>query len=103
MTCRGGVPVRRRRFAASSFPALLLLAFVIAAGLPACSSIEHMSDPGPEELEREADAFTKYFRWKQYAKAKLFVLPERERAFTKFTRKIESNLDISDFSVEEVS
>ncbi len=85
--------------------ALLLsfLALSVTFAAPGCSTLSHWTDPGPEELGRSVEAFTKFMRWKQFAKAKLFVAPGRERAFLKFTQSIETTLDISDFSVEDVS
>ncbi len=92
MTCAGGVTVRRRS----------VLMLVLFLGLQAsCSSLSHLTDPGQEELEKSVDAFTKYLRWKQYAKAKLFVLPGREKAFLRFSQRMEGSLDINDFSVDE--
>jgi hypothetical protein len=93
MKCGGGVTVR-------TGSALLL---VLLFGLSSCSTFSHMGDPGQDELERSVDAFNKYLRWKQYAKAKLFVLPNRERAFLRFAQRVESNLDINEFSTDDVT
>ena len=80
----------------------LMLALLVLGGA-GCATLRDWSEPGAEELERSVSAFNKYFRWKQYAKAKLFVLPDRERSFLRFTQRIETSLDINDFSVEDVS
>lgn len=84
----------------------MLLAMVwlplVALG-PGCSTLGYVPEPGYEELERSVDAFTKFLRWKQYAKAKLFVVPNRERAFVKFTQSVENVLDITEFSVDDVT
>lgn len=84
----------------------MLLAMVclplVALG-PGCSTMGLVPEPGYEELDRSVDAFTKFFRWKQYAKAKLFVVPSRERAFVKFTQSVENVLDITEFSVDDVT
>ncbi|MBK7977222.1 MAG: hypothetical protein IPK07_29490 [Deltaproteobacteria bacterium] len=75
---------------------------LVALG-PGCSTLGYVPEPGYEELERSVDAFSKFVRWKQYAKAKLFVVPNRERAFVKFTQSVENVLDITEFSVDDVT
>lgn len=81
----------------------LVLIAVLVLGSSSCSTFSHLSDPGLDDLERSVSSFTKYFRWKQFAKAKLFVLPDRERLFVRFAQTIESTLDINEFSVDDLS